>query len=233
MHRFLRIEQIISNLKKDWIYYEWTLNQLNNGGSNMIDIGQHRKALHDIDQKYVNRWSPRAFLNKEVPDNVLHSVFEAARWAPSAANKQPWRYIVAKNKEDHERFLTFINDGNKIWCKKAPVLIAVASRRTWSYGGEGVNPTHAFDTGASWGYLALEANRQGLITHGMGGFDREKAKEVLNIPEEFDVHAIVALGYYGGHDQLSEELQEREKPSGRNEIDTFVSEGLFDKTKEE
>src|SRR5699024_1453139 len=97
----------------------------------------------------------------------------------------------------------------------------------WSSKSDDVNPTHAFDTGAAWGYLALEATRKGLFAHGMGGFDRAKAKEVLNIPEDYAVHAIVAIGYQGETESLSEELQEREKPSNRNQMEEFTSEGLF------
>ena len=87
--------------------------------------------------------------------------------------------------------------------------------------------THAFDTGTAWGYLSLEANRQGLITHGMGGFDREMAKEVLNIPDEFDVHALIAIGYHAPDKVLSEKNMLREFPSNRKQIEEFVSEGSF------
>lgn len=192
----------------------------------MIEVEAFRKASYDIDPIYVNRWSPRSFLDKEVPEDILHSVFEAARWAPSAANIQPWRFVTARKQTDRERFLTFINEGNVAWCKKAPVLIAVISKTDSETTG-GHNPAHAFDTGTAWGYLALEAFRKGLITHAMGGFDREKAKEVLNIPENYNVHAIVALGYKGEKDLLMEQYRDREKPSSRKEVQEFMFEGTF------
>src|SRR5699024_2012827 len=160
----------------------------------MMEVKEFRKASYDIDPIYVNRWSPRSFLDKEVSDDILYSVFEAARWAPSAANKQPWRFIIAREQADRDKFLSFINEGNVIWCNKAPVLVALLSKTDNEDGGH--NPSHAFDTGAAWGFLALEAYRKGLVTHAMGGFDREKAKEVLSIPENYTVHAIVALGYH-------------------------------------
>lgn len=187
----------------------------------------NRKADYSIDDMYINRWSPRAFSDKKIDKDVLFSLFEAARWAPSAANKQPWRFIYATTKEDRDTFLTFINDGNTVWCKKAPALIAIVAHKRWTEDSDSVNPTYAFDTGTAWGFLALEASRQGLITHGMGGFNREKAKETLQIPDGDDVLAIVAVGYHGDKESLPEDLQKREVPSGRNKIDTFIHEGLY------
>lgn len=193
----------------------------------MDQIKQYRQASHDIDPIYTKRWSSRSFLDKDVPKDVLHRLFEAARWAPSAGNSQPWQFIYAQSEEDRAKFLSFIKKGNTSWCDKAPVLVAVASRTTWDDDTEDINPTHAFDTGASWGYLALEATRQGLVAHAMGGFDRDKAKEVLQVPENYTVYAIVAVGYRGEKDALDEGLQKREKPSDRNAIEDFISEGTF------
>lgn len=194
-----------------------------------MELHKIRKMEHEIDPIYLERWSPRAFSNKEVPDNVLNSLFEAAKWAPSAANVQPWRFIYAKTDEDRGKFLSFINEGNTIWCKNAPVLVAILSMENWQYDGTDLNPTHAFDTGAAWAYLSLEAIRQGLYSHAMGGFNREKAKQVLNIPDNFSVHAIVAIGYKGSKDDLTEDLKKRETPSARNMIEEFVNEGSFKK----
>ncbi|WP_077327923.1 nitroreductase family protein [Virgibacillus siamensis] len=192
----------------------------------MQDVKELRTAAHDIDPIYIKRWSPRSFLDKEVSEDVLRGIFEAARWAPSAANIQPWRFVIARTEKDRNRFYTFINDGNVAWCEKAPVLTAVISKTDAEFTG-GNNPSHAFDTGAAWGYLALEAARKGLSTHAMGGFDKQKAKEVLGIPENYAVHAIVAIGYQGDKASLLEQFQEREIPSDRNATDAFLSEGLF------
>jgi len=192
----------------------------------LINVNDFRKAAYDIDPIYIKRWSPRSFAKKDVSEKTLNSLFEAARWAPSAANIQPWRYIYAKTAEDKECFMSFIKKGNIPWCKHAPVLIAIVSRRHWPKGDD-VNPTHAFDTGTSWGFLALEAARKGLIAHAMGGFYREKAKEVLNLPDNYDVHAIVALGYQGHLDELEEQFHDRETPSTRKPIEEFTFEGKF------
>lgn len=185
-----------------------------------------RVADYEIDPVYIKRWSTRAFSNKEVDEELLFSLFEAARWAPSAANVQPWRFVFARSQEDREKFLSFMNKGN-MWCGEAPVLVAVISHKHWNYDSDSINPTHAFDTGTAWGFLALEAVRKGLYTHPMGGFDREKAREVLKLPQDYEIHAIVAVGYKGDRADLPEALQEREVASGRKGIKEFISEGKF------
>ncbi|ASN04815.1 nitroreductase family protein [Virgibacillus necropolis] len=193
----------------------------------MNNVKEVRTATHDIDPIYLQRWSPRSFQNKEVPENLLHGIFEAARWAPSAANMQPWHFVVARNDQDRAKFHSFIFDNNVEWCKNAPVLIAITSKMDSERFGD--NVTHAFDTGAAWGYLALEATRKGLATHGMGGFDRDKAREVLQVPDNYAIQAIIALGYKGEKELLEEKFHEREKPSNRKEVDEFISEGMFTK----
>lgn len=193
-----------------------------------MDIAKYRQADYDIDPIYIKRWSPRSFSSKQVEKEKLNAVFEAARWAPSAANFQPWRFVYAQTEADREKFLSFINEGNVEWCKNAPILVAIISKTTRNEEGA-PNITHAFDTGTAWGYLTLEATRQGLITHGMGGFDRKRAKEVLNIPKEYDVQAVFALGYYDPNVELPEHHEKREKPSDRNPIHSFLFEGEFSK----
>lgn len=189
------------------------------------EVQENRQAGHDIDPVFLNRWSPRSYKTDAVPDEVLFSLFEAARWAPSGSNEQPWRFIFARTQEDRERFYPFIADGNRAWCEKAPVLVLVLSKTISSR--ETHLRSHAFDAGAAWGYLALEATRQGLVTHAMGGFDPEKAREVLSIPAEYDLHAVIAVGYQGEKEVLSEAFQEREKPSSRRPLEETVFEGVF------
>lgn len=198
----------------------------------MMNINDYRQVNHDIDPIYINRWSPRSFADKQVPESILNSLFEAARWAPSAANIQPWRFIFAKNAADRETFSTFINKGNISWSQNAPVLVAIVSQKTWPKGDD-INPTHAFDTGAAWGYFALEAARKGLVAHGMGGFDREKAKKILNLPDDYEVNALAAIGYQGELDTLEEHFHEREKPSNRKPIDVFTFEGKYNQISNE
>lgn len=183
-----------------------------------------RQRTYGIDPVFLNRWSPRSFLEKAVPEDVLLSIFEAARWAPSAFNIQPWRFIVARTKEDREKFYSFISEFNRNWCEKAPVLALIVSEKT---NDKGNNISHSFDAGTAWGYLSLEATNKGLITHPMTGFDFEHAREVLNVPEQYSIEALIAIGYQGEKNVLPEPLQEREQPSPRRPVKESLFEGTF------
>lgn len=188
-------------------------------------MSETRKPTYDIDPVFTDRWSPRSFSDKQIPEDVLLSLFEAARWAPSGNNMQPWRFIIANKKESLELFHSFINPSNLVWCKKAPALTLVISKTT--NNEDKPFRTHAFDTGTAWGYLALEAVNKGLVTHPMGGFDREKARSVLNIPPEYELQIVVAIGYQGGKDELPENLRDREQPNGRRELKESLFFGEF------
>ena len=140
-------------------------------------------------------------------------MLEAARWAPSSSNKQPWRFYVARTPEEHETFRTFIKPNNRLWTDGAPILLLIASEKTKENGEP--NGAHAFDAGAAWGLLSLQAQLVGLSTRAVGGYDRDKAREVLGTPDRIELHAVIALGYRGDADALPESLREREKPNGR------------------
>jgi nitroreductase len=185
-----------------------------------------RTVSQNIEPLILNRWSPRAFAEQEVSGEVLTSLFEAARYAPSASNLQPWRFIVAKREEDRRKFHSFIVEKNRQWCERAPVLVLVAGQQINAANGK-PNRTYAFDTGAAWAYLALEATRQGLIAHAMAGFMQDKAKEVLGIPDHYEPLIVIAIGYRGDVAVLDPEFQEREKPSARNPLTDIVFEGRF------
>lgn len=191
------------------------------------EVESHRKADSNINSIFLNRWSPRSFLSREISDEVLYSIFEAARWAPSGSNLQPWRFVIARTPEQREQFYQFINQGNREWCEKAPVLALLFSNKITPKGTH--NRSHAFDAGTAWGYLALEASQQGLITHAMGGFDPEKAREVLRIPEDYELHAVIAIGYRGDAAALSVARQQQEKPSIRKPISEFIFNGKYGK----
>ena len=136
-------------------------------------VESYRKPKYPIDSMFIERWSIRAFSKKEVPSEVLYSLFEAARWAPSAVNWQPWRFIIARSEQDKQTFHSFINEKNLEWCQNAPVLMLIISKKTNPEGNQ--NPFNAFDTGAAWANFALQATLKGLMTHPMGGFDKDKA----------------------------------------------------------
>lgn len=184
-----------------------------------IQAKELRTADHAISDIFLNRWSPRAFADKQVSDDVLNRIFEAARWAPSSGNRQPWRFIVAKTPEDLKKWHPILMDGNLIWADKAPILVAVTSEKRAG--------SHAFDAGAAWGYLALQAAQEGLITHPMSGIHKDIAAEILNVPDEYEVQIIIAVGYLGEKEMLTEALQERETPSGRLPLSDILFESTF------
>ncbi|GGF89837.1 nitroreductase family protein [Paenibacillus abyssi] len=189
------------------------------------EVAANRSPEYDISPLIVNRWSPRSFQERSVSDQDLYAVMEAARWAPSASNEQPWRFVVAKTSAQKEQFHTFVNEGNLIWCKHAPILILAIAKTT--NAKEAPNRWHAFDTGTAWGFLALEAARRGLITHAMGGFDVDKARSTLSIPEIYAPQALIALGYRAEAELLPEQLRERERPSTRKPLEEIIIEGSF------
>ena len=190
------------------------------------EVAPHRQPEHAIDPIFVNRWSPRAFSNEPIDDETLGRVFEAARWAPSCFNEQPWRFIIAKTDEDRARFLDFLVPANQVWAKLAPVLIVVVAKKTFAHNGK-PNPTYHFDAGCAWGHLALAAEQNGLITHGMAGFQSGPARVTLGIPDDYEPMAVIALGKRGDAAQLPENLREREVPSDRRSQSESVMEGKF------
>ncbi|GBF78438.1 hypothetical protein PA598K_07082 [Paenibacillus sp. 598K] len=164
----------------------------------------------------LNRWSPRAYTEQAVSDEQLYTVLEAARWAPSASNAQPWRFYIARTDAERERFGQFLRPRNRLWATKAPVLLLLASATIKENGDP--NGSHAFDTGAAWATLAYQAQLLGLATRAIGGFDHELARQLLATPEHIALHAVIALGYRGDVDTLEESFRELEKPSGRRAL---------------
>lgn len=189
------------------------------------EVKASRKSEYPIHPMFLNRWSPRAFSSKEVDPDALMSIFEAACWAPSGGNLQPWRYIIARNEQDKLKFKSFINEGNWNWCQHAPVLALLTVQTT--RGDNKPNRTAMLDAGASWACLALEAMHQGLITHAMGGFQPDLAKEVLDIPDDYECCIVIAIGYRGDKDQLAEKDRSREFPSTRRPFKQSLYEGKF------
>ncbi len=190
----------------------------------------HRRADHPIHSIFLERWSPRAFTGEEISETDLLALFEAARWAPSASNLQPWRFVYGRRGTEHfERLLDTLDEGNQRWAKNASALVVILSRthRPTSTGEARPSYTHAFDTGAAWFALALQAQLAGWHAHGMGGIDRERAMRVLKVPEHYRVEAAVAIGKLADPSTLPDDLREREKPSQRKAIGEFAFEGRF------
>jgi nitroreductase len=182
------------------------------------------EAAHPIHDVIARRWSPRAFDERPVEQETLKSLFEAARWAPSSNNEQPWRFIVASKETstDYDRLFACLVEGNRKWAFRAPVLIlSVASLL---FEDDGKPNRHALhDTGMAAENFVLQATALGLQAHQMAGFDTQKARETCLIPTGFDPVAMIALGYPGDPAVLPDYLREREiKPRERQPIGDFV-----------
>lgn len=176
-----------------------------------------------------NRWSPRAFSDKAVSPDTLKSLFEAARWAPSSSNEQPWVYLVA-TKEDTDNFqkmLSILVEFNVAWAKHVPVLALSVAHLTFSKGGS-PNRFAFHDVGSASSQFTLEAVARGLFVHQMAGYDVEKARKVFEIPAGWDPVAAMALGYHGDAATLPEPYKERETaPRVRKPISEFVMSGRW------
>lgn len=163
---------------------------------------------------------------ESISQEELDTLFEAARWAPSAGNQQPWRMLYAhRHTSSWPLFYEVLNPGNKTWCGNAAALVLFISRTANSEGRP--IKTHSYDTGAAWANFALQGTVQGLVVHGMQGFNYEQAREVLQIPQEFALEAMAAVGRPGRKEDLSESLQSREFPSTRRPLAETISEGIF------
>ncbi|MBI1362487.1 MAG: nitroreductase [Proteobacteria bacterium] len=183
---------------------------------------------HVIDA-VAHRWSPRAFTDKSVKAVDLKSILEAARWAASAYNEQPWRYIVATrdNEAEFNKLLGVLVEANQAWAKGAQVLMLSLAKKTYTYNGS--NNRHAWhDVGMADAQLSLQASALGIATHWMAGFDGEKARDVYNIPDEFEPVAALAIGYEGDPETLPEGYRKAEvAPRERKTHDQLFFTGSF------
>ncbi len=186
-----------------------------------------RKPSYPINPLILNRWSPRSMSGEALNDDEIMSLFEAARWAPSSYNNQPWRFIYAKRNSEHwNRFFNLLMEPNKVWAKNAAILVVVISRKNFEFN-EKPAVTHQFDTGSAWENLALEASSRDIVAHGMQGFDYKKAGVELRIPPNFEVMAMIAIGKKGPKEILPAELQEKEKLTNRKPLKEIIMEGFY------
>ncbi len=190
-------------------------------------VAETKPGVHNL---FRERWSPRSFSPREVPADVLEAILDAGRWAASSNNEQPWRFIVA-TKEDPEAFQTLLSvlmPFNQLWAKSASVLILTVARANFSHN-ETQNAYALHDAGAALAYMMLQASAAGLGSHAMAGFDRDKAREVLGIPPEFQIGAVVAIGYPDSPDKLANDvLKERElAPRTRKPLSELAFKGRW------
>ncbi|MBA2484658.1 MAG: nitroreductase family protein [Nitrospira sp.] len=186
-------------------------------------------AAHPMHDLLRQRWSPRAYSEQAVKPEILQSLFEAARWAPSSSNEQPWHFIVG-TKDDpaaHDRLFHCLKEGNKKWAFRAPVLMLSVARL--NFEDDGTPNRHAWhDTGMAVFSLVVQATALGLIVHQMAGFDVETARQDLNIPAGSDPVAMIAVGYPGDPAVLDDTLRQREfAPRDRKPVSEIVSSGTW------
>jgi nitroreductase len=157
------------------------------------------------------------------------TLLEAARWAPSSYNNQPWRFIYALRETSHwPALFNLLAEPNQVWVKNAAVLILFISKTTFDHDGQ-PSVTHSFDCGSAWENLALQSALKGLVCHGMQGFDYSRAKTELGIPDGYCVEALAAIGFPGNPDELPEKLRPRQSPNGRRKLSDSAFEGGWPK----
>lgn len=194
-------------------------------------VNPARIADSVVDPLFIDRWSPRSFSADEIGDDVLAQIFEAARWAPSASNSQPWRFVVVKRASSRwAEAVALLNEQNRHWAQGAAALIFIAST-TVINGPNGARKSrsHSFDAGAAWAHLALQAHLLGWATHAIGGFDRESAPGAFGAHADLNFEAAVAIGRRGPAEALPDHLRAREQPNQRRAVREFV---FFDRFSE-
>ena len=193
----------------------------------MINALDYRQADHPVGKLFVKRWSPRAMSGEPFSESEILTLFEAGRWAPSTYNEQEWRFLYARR--DTPQWSTFFDllvEGNQAWCKDAAMLVVILAKKTFTQNGK-PNPVHLFDVGAAFENIALQGTVMDLVVHGMQGFDFDKARTDLKVPDDFAVAAMFAAGKPAPVDVLPEKLREREKPTGRKPVSEIICEGAF------
>lgn len=173
----------------------------------MIESSQTHEMFHEIMKK---RWSPRAFDPRPIEEEKIMRLFEAARWAPSAHNDQPWRFVLGiKGDKKYQKILDSLVEWNQRWAKNAPILILNATRKKFSFKDE-LNNTARYDLGQAVFAMSIEAVNQGLVSHQMSGFDPKKAETDLSLPDDYEAVSVIAVGYHGDKELLPDDLKKAE-----------------------
>lgn len=187
---------------------------------------------HPIAKSLTDRWSPYAFSDRPVADADLRSLFEAARWAASAFNEQPWRYLVARRSDGdaYDQVLSCLVEPNQAWAQAAPVLLLTVVSENYSQNGK-ANGTAEHDVGLAAGNLSAEATARGLHLHKMAGILPDRAREIFNIPEGYRALTATAIGYAADPATLPDEMREREtSPRSRRPLAETVFTGSWDRS---
>jgi nitroreductase len=187
-----------------------------------LDSHKHAQVA-GVEDLIRRRWSPRAFADKEVSSAVLKSLFEAARWAASSFNEQPWRFLVGRRgDETYKKIFNALVEFNQSWVKSAPVLVLSVAKKTFTEKGT-PNRFGLHDTGAANAHFALQATANGLHTHSMAGFDHEQVRSSFAIPADYEIGAVTAIGYLGHPASLPDHMRKMEEsPRQRKPLEAFV-----------
>ena len=182
--------------------------------------------MEKVHELITRRWSPVAFDPKPVEYEKIQLLFEAAKWAPSGRNSQPWRFIFAtRDTPDYDLLFGLLNEGNKVWARTAPLLVLSLGQSVSTYKNR-PNRLALYETGMAVGNLLIQATHMGLYVHQMGGYDEERAREVLDIPGRYEPAAMMAIGYKGDPALLPAEVAAREKKERtRMELSSFLVSG--------
>ena len=190
-----------------------------------------RNPTHPVDPLFIKRWSPRAFIAQPLPEGDLLTMLEAARWAPSAYNIQPWRFLYSIRDDEHwPTFLSLLNPLNAGWAADASALIVVVSERMIvdpQTGESSQSHYHHFDTGAAWAMLALQVTALGYQAHAMAGIDFERTREMLAIADHYSIEIAIAVGKPAAPETLPADLRTREQPSTRQLLSEISHRGGF------
>ena len=203
------------------------MKKVTKGGDVHNMILDARTAGYPIEPLFIERWSPRAMSGESISEDEILTLFEAARWAPSTYNEQEWRFLYARrDSEAWPVFFDLLVEGNRAWCGQAALLTVIVAHKVFQRNGK-PNPVHLFDCGCAFENLALQGTAMGLVVHGMQGFDFEKARKVLKVPDDYAVAAMFAAGRPGDPADLPENLRDREIPSDRKPVREIICEGPF------
>lgn len=189
-----------------------------------------RSTAYPVDTLFLERWSPRSLEPTPVPEADLLTMLEAARFAPSAFNMQPWRFVYAlRGTPEFDAQLEALDPFNRGWAQHGGALVWLASlsKAPDMEGVERSAPMHVFDAGAAWAQFALQASRLGYAAHAMAGIERPRAAELIGLPEGGEVHIAIAVGKRAPAERLPEGLQAREKPSARQPLDKIAFAGTM------
>ncbi len=187
----------------------------------------NRTADHPIEPLILSRWSPRAMSGEAITNEEMLGLFEAARWAPSTYNEQEWRFLYARSgSAQWPAFFDLLVEGNRVWCRRAALLVVICAHKVFARNGK-PNPVHLFDCGNAFENLALQGTAMNLVVHAMQGFDYDRARTLLTVPDDYAVVAMFSVGRPGNPSELPEKLRGMEIPSGRKPVEKIICEGKF------